>query len=473
VTAPIPGRGRTGAPAGLDDPRRQPQTRSQFAEIAVMVSLCAYAVALPLSIASGDYDLYGGLLIAPVLIIITVPILRRVTAKDDIWVRRIILAGLYTKLLGAFVRYIVTFSVLGAGDADGYHRSGAVLGKAFRGFHFSGQAYHDEVPKLVGTGFIRLITGIVYMISPTSELSGFMIFSWLGFWGLFLFYRAFRLAVPDGNNRRYAVLVFFLPSLVFWPSSIGKEAWMMFCLGLIAYGAARLYTHQRFAFPVALAGLWGTAMVRPHVTLISFIALSVGYIVRPTRTARSGDASLRKVFGIVLLVIVGALVLSRAQSFFNVDSINLDTTNQIVTDVQGQTTQGSGEFDSPLPSSPIQYPGAVVSVLFRPFPWEASSSPAAISSLEGILLLFVLCNPRRLRGLPSAFIRRPYVAFASVYAALFVFAFSAIGNFGILVRERTQVFPFVLVLASLPLAVAKLPPLPSRRSLRSSPTESA
>jgi hypothetical protein len=52
-----------------------------------------------------------------------------------------------------------------------------------------------------------------------------------------------------------------------------------------------------------------------------------------------------------------------------------------------------------------------------------------------------------------------------------VYAFSAIGNFGILTRQRTQVLPFVLVLAALPLAipwVAK-PYVPGGRSLREPP----
>jgi hypothetical protein len=34
---------------------------------------------------------------------------------------------------------------------------------------------------------------------------------------------------------------------------------------------------------------------------------------------------------------------------------------------------------------------------------------------------------------------------------MFVIAFSSIGNFGIMTRQRTQVFPFVLVLLCLPL----------------------
>ena len=64
------------------------------------------------------------------------------------------------------------------------------------------------------------------------DAAAFLVFSWLAFWGLFLFYRAFTIAVPEGRRRSYAHLVFFLPALLFWPSSIGKESWMIFALGI-------------------------------------------------------------------------------------------------------------------------------------------------------------------------------------------------------------------------------------------------
>jgi hypothetical protein len=42
------------------------------------------------------------------------------------------------------------------------------------------------------------------------------------------------------------------------------------------------------------------------------------------------------------------------------------------------------------------------------------------------------------------------VAFALAYTGLFILAFSAIGNFGLLTRQRTQLLPFVLVLLAMP-----------------------
>src|SRR5207248_9478851 len=130
----------------------------------------------------------------------------------------------------------------------------------------------------VGTGFLNLLTGIVYVVMGPTKLGGFLLFSWLGFWGLYLCYRAFRIGCPEGNARRYAVLVFFLPSLLFWPSGIGKDAWMIFAVGLSAYGAARVLTRARGGFLLLCLGLAASGVGRPHVA-----ALMVGGLALASR----------------------------------------------------------------------------------------------------------------------------------------------------------------------------------------------
>ena len=65
------------------------------------------------------------------------------------------------------------------------------------------------------------------------------------------------------------------------------------------------------------------------------------------------------------------------------------------------------------------------------------------------MALFVISLPRLVR-VPRFAVRSPYVTFALAYSGLFVLAFSAIGNFGLLARQRTQLLPFVLVLIAVP-----------------------
>jgi hypothetical protein len=64
------------------------------------------------------------------------------------------------------------------------------------------------------------------------------------------------------------------------------------------------------------------------------------------------------------------------------------------------------------------------------------------------------------------------VVFAVIYTLVFVYAFSTIGNFGILVRQRVQVYPLFFVLLALPkpaLAVRKKGRASSRTKPRPQP----
>ena len=95
----------------------------------------------------------------------------------------------------------------------------------------------------------------------------------------------------------------------------------------------------------------------------------------------------------------------------------------------------------------------MLSVLFRPFPWEAGNAQALVAAAEGgrcSMAIFVVLAAAASCGCPGSSVRTPYVAFALAYTALFVLAFSSIGNFGLLTRQRTQVLPFVLVLLAVP-----------------------
>ena len=80
---------------------------------------------------------------------------------------------------------------------------------------------------------------------------------------------------------------------------------------------------------------------------------------------------------------------------------------------------------------------------------------ALFASLEGVFLLALIArNWRRFLSFPRLARRRPYLAFSTTYTLLFVYAFSNFNNFGILTRQRVQVFPIILVLLALPLPEA-------------------
>ena len=75
----------------------------------------------------------------------------------------------------------------------------------------------------------------------------------------------------------------------------------------------------------------------------------------------------------------------------------------------------------------------------------------ALVAIEGgFLALFTLIRIPWIVAALKSIRRQPYVLFSLVYAALFIYAFSAFANFGLLVRERVQLTPLFLVLLCVP-----------------------
>jgi apolipoprotein N-acyltransferase len=95
-----------------------------------------------------------------------------------------------------------------------------------------------------------------------------------------------------------------------------------------------------------------------------------------------------------------------------------------------------------------------------------------VQGLEGLFLLVLLvASWRRLRNIPKLVRTNPYVAFALFYVLGFVWAFSAIGNFGILARQRVLMLPAFLVLLALPAVTVRLAQRDDRRAATAQPGE--
>ena len=149
-----------------------------------------------------------------------------------------------------------------------------------------------------------------------------------------------------------------------------------------------------------------------------------------------------------MIVAVGQL-----KTFFGVDNFDAEAVQTTLDEVAHQTGQGGSQLDAPASTdlNPSRLPLAFVDVMFRPFPWQASNLQALIAAGEsGFFLVFFLTSWRRFVGALGSMVRTPYVVLCCTYTVLFVYGFSAFSNAGILVRQRVQVLPFVLVLVCLP-----------------------
>jgi hypothetical protein len=407
------------------------------AVVGAVLVVAGYAVGAALGRPTGP-----AVVMVPGLLALMYPLIRIADTKfgKGFDLLGIIYVGLVARFAAAYYRFD------NASDAFVYHNVGRSLAREFRQLNFGVDTGRD----IPGTGSVRYLSGLVSVVTGNSMFAEFLVFTCFSFLGLMMFYAAFATALPNGDRRRYAYLVFLWPSLVVWPSSIGKESTILFGLGLAALGTSRLYTHRRGGMVLLLLGLTAVLLVRPHVALLLFIGVGTGYLfVRSTRGSIVLSGS--KMIAITILVIGGSVLVSQTADFLNLESLGTEEVEAARARTQDQTRQGGGSFDPITANNPVRYPVALVSVLIRPLPFEARTAEAYVTSAEGLLLIaLVVVSWKRIVRLPRLLFSEPYVAFALTCVLVFGFAFSAIGNFGILARQRAQVLPFLFVLLALP-----------------------
>jgi hypothetical protein len=416
----------------------------------VMLAIVAFAVGTAYANGrEGAYDTIGGYVTFAVLLVISMPfVIAAARREPDPRMVRIFKWALFLKLAGGVARYLVVSELYGGfADSAGYHLRGLELSELIRKGIF-----HADTGPVIGTVFIDIVTGVVYTLIGPTKVGGFIFFSWLGFWGLLLFYRAFCIAMPDADHFRYALLIFFMPSMIFWPSATGKDAWMMMALGLCANGAARIQVRRPFGFWVLALGLLASVMARPHVSVIVMVGLGAAYLLRRAPDNKSPIGPVAKVVGIAVIILLSGVILRQAEDYLKVDSLtNQKTVTELQTNTREQTTQGFSKFETSEKGGLSQLPLGVVTLLFRPFPFEATSAQSLFASLEGVLLIgLFIGSRRRLKNIITVAKRHSYVVLAVVYSLIFIYAFSAVGNFAIVGRQRAQLFPFVFVLLAMP-----------------------
>ena len=447
---------------------------SRLAESAVVVAGLLYLGVLGWSMGNISYDIWGAIVLAPIYGMIGILLMFRMFRGSQRVVATVMCWGLLIKLGGALARYWVGFEAYGGGiDAAQYHKFAAEeAGRVWSGE----QSVLDVLPYGTGTEFVDHFTAFIYTLTGSSQLAGFISFAFLAYIGLAFFVKAAIISIPALAARKYAWLCVICPSLVYWPSSIGKEALMMLGLGVGAYGIADMLTRGRWAtsLPIIVTGLGFVAIIRPHLAGIWMAAVLPGILIALLVRVRSthGGKKVSKlglVIALTIAVAAFAFVASATLTFLAPNTEDgtstADSISQILEETARRTSQAGSNFTPPSVSSPVSWPYASIRTLTRPLPIEARGIAQLVSAAEMMALFGVyFLSWRRLRNLPHFFVSNPYVAFVITAAFLAGLAYSSLANLGILTRQKSLIFPLLLLLPCLPLRIGLTQKTPSNEA---------
>jgi hypothetical protein len=203
---------------------------------------------------------------------------------------------------------------------------------------------------------------------------------------------------------------------------------------------------------VSLAGGWFVYMVRPHLLAMVALAVGVAYLLgTPLKAGRMPDTAIvGRVVGIIIIVLLAAFTVQKASTYLQLEDLSASSLETRLSEQSAHSDQGGSKFNAPKPSlSPLALPIGFITVVLRPFPWEATSGLILLASLEGLFLTGLLIF--RWRSLLTALRRcrkTPFLLYCFSLVALYSLTFSSFSNFGLLARERSLALPAVLVLVS-------------------------
>jgi len=403
--------------------------------------------------AHGSGSPIPGLIVVVVLVLVSRPIIAWVAEKEGSrWLVRILALSLALHLAAAPAQiWMVDHVYHGIADFTRYDTQGAALAPNFRVLHFT--LAGANIRGIVNDGSVSIFTGVVMAIVGSSQLATFLVFSWLSYLGTICFYRAFTTTFPGVGlgARRYARLVFFLPSTIYWTADSSKEAIMTVSLGLVALGCAKVLVHAPGGFRIATLGLAAGCLIRPNELMVVLGGFAVALMVRPQGT-RERMGTVKRIGGLVFMgILLGVSVfltihylkLGNASS----GQFSLQATNQN----NNGTGTGFGSSGFVYSSSLAKWPLDLYEVLFNPLPFNAHGTGEFLAAIENtVIVAVIITSYRQLRILPRTAFARPYVMMCLVYSIGFVYAFAALGNLGLIYRERVMLLPFLLVLFAVP-----------------------
>lgn len=398
--------------------------------------------------------------LAALLGLLSVPISRRVGRVDSYpGLQRVVVASAILHLLCAPAQiFVVDHFYNGVADWVVYLHQGSILASNWRAGRLT--LAGSGITGIVGDGSVSIAAGIVMTIVGPDELAAFFVFAWLAFVGTVFFYRAFAVTFPEANRRRYALLVFFLPSLLFWTADVSKEAMMMVSLGLVSYGAALVFSRARGGYPLLVLGFALGVGVRPDQLVLLLVGFALAMLWRTPGRRRAAPAA-RLVTALLFVATVVVVTGFATARLIHSEGAGLIGTLQRV----ASNNQGSGfGFGSSLgaySANPIFYPRDIYNVLFNPMLFNAHGAARILAALENtVLLVLIVVSLPRLRMVLRASRQRPYVLMTLIYSVAFIYAFAALGNLGLIIRERTLLLPLLIVPLAIPVATSGCGPYP-------------
>ena len=364
-------------------------------------------------------------------------------------VSRLLVACLLLRIIGATARYEVIFRFYeGRGDSVTYHRKGLEFAGRFWDGDFSVLGFEQWFggPQWWGTPFMDNLAGLTVIGIGPSLRSHFLLFSLIALLGLFAILKATYRNLSVEATGRFAIWLLLWPSLWFWSSSVGKEAVTVLAVGMATLGYAG--RGDRIYWGWFTAGMVLAFAVRPHVAVVLALAAIIGHwLGRRLYAERWRILEVAGLFAVFVFALRGMTEFFGEDRRFQLDDPSIAGFAEFVGFWNQQTITGGSSIGA-VPVGILGIPAALLNVWLRPFPWEVHNLTAFVSAVEIVLLWWLIWKNRsEIKTALLHWRENRLIRFALPLLLLYTLMLGlTFGNLGIIARQRTPVYPLLLLL---------------------------
>lgn len=253
-------------------------------------------------------------------------------------------------------------------------------------------------------------------------------FSWLGFLGFLFFYIFFKEGIksaPKVFSFDGISLIFLLPNLHFWSSSMGKGSIIFFAFGLFFFALNK----PALRFWGILIGGWIIFQIRPHIFYVILLAVGLGYTFSTKGVAIGYRIAILLLAAVIMFYIYGDIL---ALTGLEDDSIFDSNISHRARELSKAT--------SGIDLTSYSISEKLFAFWFRPLFFDAPGALGLIVSFENLFYLVFFARLFR----PSGF---RFLVTSDALAKTCLFTFIGVsfalaqisGNLGLAMRQKSQV----------------------------------
>lgn len=317
------------------------------------------------------------------------------------------------------------------------------------------QGEPDLPTAIVGDGTSTssmVAVGGLICLATTSIWAGSILVSSLAAFGQALLWLGLRDLIAQSFRKQALLSCMLVPSVVFWSSSLLKEAFALVGIGVLVFGASRVRAGAfRLGLSSVLLGAFVVGLFKPYILFP--LAVAAGVYFYWDRAASTGGVRIRPLTFVSGGLATAALVLALGALFprYAIDSVTASIENQQAASL---TSEGGSDYRVAAPEQGpqgltglvAQAPVTIFTALLRPVIFESRSVMMLINSFETTVILYFLVmafvRTGRLELMRWVW-RSPDIIACVTFVLLFSLAVGlATTNLGTLSRYRLPMMPF-------------------------------